>query len=150
MNYFCDKFWCLSRSCVTGVSQRPVSGRAETHNLARTKGCHGETGEKEDGTMVHPGTGQPNADQQWPLRAPCAPCVRVRRALCTRASSVWLFPPVMSSWIGKDGVYWEHENEFDIIVITDKSNLWVYTFVSTNAGSALLTYDLPCTIDTGW
>ena len=53
------------QQCVCCV-QCPVSanpGRPESHNLARTKGCHGETGEKEDGTMVHPGTNLPSLRQ---------------------------------------------------------------------------------------
>ena len=81
-----------------------MSGRAETHNLARTKGCHGETGEKEDGTMVHPGTGQPS-----PHNGHCALLV-LRACVCGALSALGLvpsdfFPPVMSSWIGKNGVY---------------------------------------------
>ena len=117
MNYFGDKFWCLSRSCVTGVSQRPVSGRAETHNLARTKGCHGETGEKEDGTMVHPGTGQPRQCRVATARSACS--VRA----CAARSALGLVPsdfflPWCQAGLVRTGFIGNMKNKISILLLS--------------------------------
>ena len=99
LNYFCDMLLCLSRSCVTGTETKPAgvwpgwdSQPCKDERLPR-----GNRRERRwyNGTPWH----------RPAQRAPCAPCVRARRALCTRLVPSDFFPwcALMSSRIGHSG-----------------------------------------------